>query len=189
MGEGYPIQSWWVGGTSHHPDLVGEGLPPTIQTWSRGYPRYPPPFRPGQGVSQVPPTIQKWLGVPQVPPTIQTWWRGTLCTPYPDLGWVPPTPHPHVGQGTFPSQTWDGVPPMHRPGMGYPPYSQTWDRVPFPARPGMGYPLCTDLGWGTHPTHRPGTGYPLPTSVDRLKILLSLILWMRAVTIRRCKAQ
>ena len=54
--------------------------------------------------------------------------------------------------GTYPPSAGWGT-PLSRPGMGYPLPIQTWDRVP-----------------------------PPPASVDRLKILASLILRMRAVT-------
>ena len=92
------------------------------------------------------------------------------------------------GWGGYPIQSWwwgvPGVPPSpSRPGWGYPGYphhpdlgwgtpTQTWEGVPPPPlRPGMGYPPQT---WD---------GLPPPTSVDRLKILPSPILWMRAVII------
>ena len=75
---GYPIQSWW-GGVPHPVMVVGgypiqswwwgPQVPPTIQIWPGGYPRYSPPSRPGMWYP--PPTIQTWDGVP--PPTIQTW--------------------------------------------------------------------------------------------------------------------
>ena len=46
-----------------------------------------------------------------------------------------------LGGGEYPIQSWlEGVTPLSRPGMGYPPI-QTWD----------GVPLCPDLGWGTLP--------------------------------------
>ena len=81
-----------------------------------GYPGYPPPSRPGQGVPLPHLTIQTWSGWGTLgTPTIQTW------------------------DGYPPTQTWDGVPshldlgwgtPLPRPEIGYP-----------PPRPGMGYPL------------------------------------------------
>ena len=64
--------------------------------------------------------------------------------------------------------TWNGGTPPHQQD-GVPPSIWTWDGIPPSA------------GWST-PLSRPGTGYhPLPPSVDRLKILPSLILRKRAV--------
>ena len=57
-------------------------------------------------------------GVLQVPPLL----------PGPGMGY--PAPHPDLGWGIPPTWTWDGVPPLPRPEMGYPPL----------ARPEMGYP-------------------------------------------------
>ena len=92
-------------------------------------------------------------------------------------------PHPVLDRGDTLIQTWivgvggtcgtpililDGVPPIwSRDGVprqqgGVAPLSGT----------GMGYPPCPDLGCGTAPP---------PASVNRLKILPSLILRMRAV--------
>ena len=111
-------------------------------------------------------------------------WGGTPPTIHPDLvregGTLPHHPS-RPGQGvpqvTPTIQSWDGVPPYPdlrwgilppRPGMGYPP-TQTLDGVP---------PPHLDLGRGTLPPPPPH-----PTSVDRLKILPSLILRMWAVNI------
>ena len=103
-------------------------------------------------------------------------------------------PHPDLGWGTPLVQTWDRVPPISR--MGYSPV-HTWDGLPPPpSAPRIGYPLSTPgmgsspsgprtgyphphLGWGTSPIQT-WDGVPL-ASVDRLKILPSLILRMRAV--------
>ena len=76
-------------GTPYHPEHAGgvPQVPPTIQTWSEGYPGYPPPSRPGQGtphhqdLNRVPPTIQTWLGYPHhhqdlagiAPPPVKVW--------------------------------------------------------------------------------------------------------------------
>ena len=77
-------------------------------------------------------------------------------TPYPDKGW-----------GTCPVWTWDGVPSCPDLGWGNPP-SAGW---------------CTplDLGWGTPPPVWTWDGVPPPESVNRLKILPSLIVRTRAV--------
>ena len=76
-------------------------------------------------------------------------------------------PHPVLDRRGYPGLlqiwTWDEVPPVWT-WDGVPPI-QTWDRVPPPSRPEM--------------------GYPPPTSVDRLKILPSIILRMRAVIMDR----
>ena len=64
-----------------HPVMVGEGGTPSSH--GRGYPRYPPPSRPG-------------IGYP--PPPFR-----------PRIGYLPH--HPDLGWGTPHHQTWDGVPP------------------------------------------------------------------------------
>ena len=69
------------------------------------------------------------------------------------MGGGSPSSH---GGGTGTPQTWDGVPPPSRPGMGYPSPVQTWDGVP-PIQTWDGVPPHLDLGWGTPP--RPGTEY------------------------------
>ena len=81
-------------------------------------------------------------------------------------GGYPGYPPPFRAGWGIPIQTWSGVPQV-------PPTIQTW-----------GTPHL-DLGWGTPLTHRPRTDTvpPLPASVDRLKILPSPILRMRAVEI------
>ena len=88
-------------------------------------------------VGGVPHTRSGWGGTPSpgrgVPHLVVT--GGTPC---PDLGW-----------GTLLVQTWDGVPPLSRPGMGYPPV-QTWDGVHPLSRPGMEYT----------PPSRPWMEYP-----------------------------
>ena len=137
------------------------------------------------------------------------WIWGTIIwtgVPHPVLNWGVPhpildgIPHPVLGRGISPSslergyprgtpvQTWDGVAPIQTwdgvPGMGWgaPHLDLRWDTLPSPhpdlgwgtpiSR--MGYPSpCLDLGQGTSP----------PTSVNRLEILPSPILWMRAVNI------
>ena len=83
---------------------------------------------------------------------IQSWWG----VPHPVMVGVP---HPVMVGGTLGTPSRPGQGGYH--GSGVPPTIHTWDGVP--------------------PTHRPETGYPPPTSVDRLKILPSLILRMRAV--------
>ena len=136
-----------------------------MQTWLGGYPlpRHPDlggvnpgtplPSRPGWGV---PPHH------PGYSPTIQTW-----------LGYPPPS---RPVWGTPPPQTWDGVPPHHPDLAGVPPPPQTWDGIP---------PHHQDLaGVPPPPPSRPGSGTPPPpASVNRLKILPSPILRMRAVNI------
>ena len=88
-------------------------------------------------------------------------------------GGVPRVYHPssRPGWGTLPpSQTLDGVLPLPRPEMGYPP-------PPLP-RPEMGYP--------PPPLPRPEMGYPPPSRcglTHKVKILPSPILRMRAVKI------
>ena len=88
-----------------------------------------------------------------------------------DLGWAPP------------GWTWDGVPPpCLNLGWGSP---RQQDGVP-PSRPGMGVPHHVDLGWGYLPCPDLGRGTAPPlASVNRLKILPSLILRMRVVIIYR----
>ena len=132
--------------------------------------------------------IQSWVGVPHPvldggTPIESSMGRGYLIQSL--TGVVPwGTPHPDLGWGT-PIWTWD---------TGYPIW--TWNGGP--ARPGIGYPH-PDLGQGT-PLSGLGEllhqqegyssisrmGYPPPTSasVNRLKILLSLILRVWAVNIR-----
>ena len=125
----YPIQSWW--GVSH-PVMA----PPTIQTWPGGYPRYPPPYRPGQG------------GTPGTPHHPDLGW-GTPPPPS-DLGWG--TPHPDLEWGTPTIQTWDGVVPHHQTwdGLPPPPTIQTWD--------GVTPPPPSDLGRGPPPPPPPTDG-------------------------------
>ena len=84
-GGGYPIQS--LGGIPHHhPDLA------------RGYPRYPPPSRPGMGY-----------------PSSDLGW-GTPLPSRPGMGYPPH--HPDLGWGT--------PPPTIRPGTGYSPPHRCW---------------------------------------------------------------
>ena len=93
-----------------------------------------------------------WWGIPPCPRS-----GGGVylrVPPSPDLGWG--TPHQQ-----------NGVPPW--PAMGYPHLDLEW-----------GTPFCLDLGWGTPPQSRLEMGYP-PSSVNRLKLLFSFILRMRAV--------
>ena len=99
---GYPIQSLGVPALPlHHPDLA------------RGYPRYPPPSRPGWGYP-----IQSWWGYPGYPSPSRPGW---------EVPQVPPSPTIQTWNGVHPPQTWDMVPPA----------TETWDGVP--PRPGMGY--------------------------------------------------
>ena len=99
--------------------------------------------------------IQSWMGG-GTPSSLGQWGGG-----YHIQSWMGGTPSPRSGRGVrhsadgeYPIQPGMGNPPsLSRPGMGYPPPIQTWDGVP-----------------------------PLPpASVDRLKLLPSLILRMRAV--------
>ena len=85
-------------------------------------------------------------------------------------------PHPVLdgGGGGYPIQSWMGGRVPHPVLDGGTPSSPGWYPPPL-FRPGMGCPH-PDQGQGTRP--RPP---PPPTSVDRLKILPSLILGMRAV--------
>ena len=109
-----------------------------------------------------------WVGGGGAVYPIQFWPRGGSTSSSPRWGGVP---HPVLAEGGTPSdpswgepiQSWmggtpssdlgpdlDRVPPLSRPGMGYPPI-QTWD----------GVPPCPDLGWGIPPS-RPGMWYPFP---------------------------
>ena len=128
-------------------------VPPTIQTWSGGY---PPPSRPGMGY----PT-QTWDGVPppsrpgvRYPPPPS---RPRTGYPPSRPGWgypgYSPPHHPDLGWGTWPRPEMGYPPP--RPGMGTPPPRPEMGYPP--PRPGTGYP--PDLRWGT-PLPRPGMGYP-----------------------------
>ena len=137
-----------------HPVMVGGVGRYPIQSWSGGTPS-------SHGGGEVPHPVM--VGGTPGTPTIQTW--DGVPPPRPEMGYPPP--RPGTGYPHHPDLV-GGVPQI-------PPTIQTWDGVPP-------YP---DLRWGTpHPTHRPGTGYPPSfTSVDRLKILPSLILRMGAVKI------
>ena len=86
---GYPIPGWGV----PHPRV---GVPQSGLDGG-GYPRYPPPSRPGwhtphQDLARVPPPSRPGWGTP--PPSRP--------------GWVPP---PQTWDGVPPTQNWDGVPP------------------------------------------------------------------------------
>ena len=97
-----------------------------------------------------------------------------------------------------PCQTWDGVPPLARPGMGYPPWPDLGWGTPQPDL-GWGTPRPY-LGWGTPPARpgmgypppaRPGMGYPPPPQMwtdtqTRVKTLPSLVLRTRAVISHDC---
>ena len=87
---GYPISGLTQG---------GGGTPGTI-----------PPSRPGWGTPHHPDLTE----VPS-PPSTPGW--GTPPH-HPDMARVPP--HPDLARVTPPPQTWDGVPPHPRPGMGPP---------------------------------------------------------------------
>ena len=89
----------------------------------------------------------------------------------PDMGYpLPQTWGKHTSPDGVPPWTWGTTPPH--------PYPQRWSTPP---RPEMEYPPYPDLRWGT-PYLRPEMGYPPPpASVNRLKILPSPILRMRAV--------
>ena len=204
-GGGYPIQSWMgvphpvldgEGGTQSlgwgTPSRLGQGVPHPVLDWGV------PPIQTWDGVHPV-----SRMGYP-----IQTWTGGTRSSlgwgiPHPVLdqggtpsslgpGGVPHpvldqegTPHPDLGWGTPCQQNgvqyWDGVPPHPHLDLGWgtPHLDLRWGTLPVwiwdVVPPGMGSPLPRlDLGRGTSP--------PLPASVDRLKLLPSLILRMRAVT-------
>ena len=75
---------------------------------------------------------------------------------------IPGTPHPDLGWGTPHQQ--NGVPPP----------VWTWDEVPS---------IWTWDGVTPPPKSRPEMGYPHLASVNRLKLLPSVILRMRAVKI------
>ena len=118
--------------------------------------------------------IQSWPGgYPH--PAIQSQWgyphsvlTGGRVSPSNTLGY-PSWP----GMGT-PILTWEGGTPTVLTKEGYPPSG----RMGYSPVSQMGYP-CRDLGRGNHPSAR--WGYPPPASVNRLKILPSLILRMRVV--------
>ena len=105
-----------------------------------------------------------------VPHSVLGWGWG-----YPILSWMGSSPiHCWVGGTSIPEwgvplvpslQTWDGVPSVQTWGTPAPVQTCEWQ---------MGYPPVQTWKWGTPP----------PTSVDRLKILPSPILRMRAVIIR-----
>ena len=104
-------------------------------------------------------------------------WGAEMGYPPPDMGYPLDMGYPSLDMGYHPRHgylpwTW-GPPPRWGtpPEMGYP---RTWDGVPP-------YP---DLKWGTPPTSDLRWGKPPPpASVNRLKILPSPILRMRAVKI------
>ena len=106
---GYPIQSWWGGGTlgnppAHHPDLAMRypiqswgvpWVPPTIQTWPVGY-----PFSHGWGYPGYPQSSDLgWGTAPTIRPGM-----GYLLPPS-DLGWGK-APPPITDLGPPPSHWW-----------------------------------------------------------------------------------
>ena len=87
----------------------------------------------GRGTPSQP--SQVWGGVPHPrlggsPSQVQVWYHILTWS-----GGLPQVP---------PIQTWDGVPPPARPGMGYPPF-QTWDGVLPPTQTWEGVPPYLDL--------------------------------------------
>ena len=76
-----------------YPPVWMGGILPS-QVWTGGYP------------------IQFLMGVPPIP---------GLDGGYPIQSWMGVTPHPRSGQGYHLVWTWDWVPPMSGPGIGYPP--------------------------------------------------------------------
>ena len=87
-------------------------------------------------------------------------WSQVWGVPHPDLvrggGYSGFPSYLDLGRGT-PTWTWDGVPPLHRPWMGYPPPGHGRGYHPLPG-PGMWYPPTwtwngvppyLDLRWGT----------------------------------------
>ena len=92
-------------------------------------------------------------GVPGVSPLSQVWWGGT------------------------PSSLGQGGTPFCWLGGGIPSSLGTGSYPKVPPIPGL------DLGWDTPPHPDLGWGTPPSTSVDRLKLLPSLIIRMRAVII------
>ena len=146
------------------PFQVGGGGGYPIQSWIGGCVCVCvclPPSRPGMGYSLI--WTQDGVTPPSRPEMVYTpIWTWDRILPNLDRRWG--TPHPDLGWGTTCRdkgwdtpliQTWDW-------GGGAPIW--TWDLV-HPPRP--------EKGWGTPPL----------ASVNRLKILPSLILQMRAVTI------
>ena len=104
---------------------------------------------------------------------------------------------PGRGGGSYPTQSdWGGGAPScpgwgrgnsSSPGWGgggTQRYLLTWDLTWMgeypPSRTRMGYPLTLSYEWGIPQTDL-GMGYPLQVWTDRLKILPSLILRLRAV--------
>ena len=179
VGVPHPVM---VGGVTH-PVMVrgtpsshgGGGVPPTIQTWPGGYPRYPHHSDLARRVPQVPPPMQTFPGgTPGTPAPSRPGWGAPQVSPHhPDLarGGTPGTPplpfRPgHGGYPRYPPtiQTWDGVP--HHPDLAggvpwVPPTIQTWPGgVPrySPHHPDLGWgtPHHPDLGWGT--PHHPDLG-------------------------------
>ena len=110
------------GGT---PSSHGGGVPPSRPGQDGGYPRYPPPSRPGLGTPNHP-------DLAGLSPTIQTW-----------LGY-PPTSRP--GSGTPTIQTWLGYPQPSRPGWGTP-YHPDLAGVPIPHNPDLAVVPPTIQTW------------------------------------------
>ena len=156
-GGGYPIQSWWggvpqpvmVGSTPPRP---GQGSTPDIlplQTWSGGYPGYPPPPRPYWGTP--PPPSRPGQGTPPSRP-------GWGTPHHPDLTGVPPN-HPDLAR----------VPLLHHPDLA---------GVPPPTiQICLGYPPPSRPGWGTPPPSRCGLTNKLktvPSPILRMRAVTSL---------------
>ena len=113
----------------HHPDLA------------RGYPRYPPPSRPGWGT---PPPSRPGRGTPH----------------YPDLaeGYSPPS---RPGWGTPHLQDLAGIPPT----------IQTWLRYPLPSTPGWGTPLPPIKVWTDKQTENSTFPHPLDAGGNNKALL------------------
>ena len=171
----------WIGTPPSRP---GMGLPPfhqqdrvpPIWTWDE----YPSPIN---RMRVLPPPVWAWDGIPPSRP---------------GLGYPPPL---SAVWSIPPIQTWDGATPPPHQQDGVPPI-WTWDEYNSPiSRMRVLLPPSLGLGWGTPiqtpdssleyppiqtwdgvlPPSRPGIPPPPPARVNRLKILPSLILRMRAV--------
>ena len=145
------------------PSSLGRGVPqvPSHPDLGRGYPGYPRP-RSGWGVPHSADgenPIQSWMGrgTPGYLPPPSGPGMGYL---HPDLRWG--TPHPDLRRDTpCPDLRWATPYPHPDLRWGTPHPDLRWDTP------------CPDLRWGT----------PSPQSVDRLKILPSVILRMLATKI------
>ena len=130
---------------------LGGGVP--IQSWMGGVPHAvlarPGGYQSSSGQGGTPSSLGQ--GVPH--PVLAR--KGTLG--YPPIQTLDGVPPVETWDGVpFPIQTWYGVLPSARLGMGYP-MVQTWDGVPpswsgmmgYPSSQLYGVPPHPDLGWGT----------------------------------------